>query len=105
MGCENFGEVTEDELERLDLLEDTLSYPPRFRIQFSREDVFECSSNQEVVITFNQVQPSVSSKILLESNGIVQPLSPPSSCSSASSNTCSIDSFSIGKVVVNNVLV
>ncbi|XP_019854570.1 PREDICTED: uncharacterized protein LOC109583595 isoform X2 [Amphimedon queenslandica] len=93
MGCENVGEVTEDELERLDLLEDTLSYPPRFRIQFSREDVF--ASNQEVVITFNQVHPSVSSKILLESNGIVQTLSPPSSCSSASSNTCSIDSFSI----------
>lgn len=98
MGCENVGEVTEDELERLDLLEDTLSYPPRFRIQFSREDVF--ASNQEVVITFNQVQPSVSSKILLESNGILQPLSPPSSCSSASSNTCSIDSFSIGKLLI-----
>ena len=73
MGCENASEVTEDELERLEMLEDLLSYPPRFRIQFTSDAVVEKS--EKVIVRFNQVDPPVKNTILLEGS-IGLPLSP-----------------------------
>ncbi|XP_019852218.1 PREDICTED: uncharacterized protein LOC109582069 [Amphimedon queenslandica] len=64
MGCENDAEVTEDELERLKILEDLLSYPPRFKIEFISDAVVEKS--QKVIVRFNQVHPPVKSTVLLE---------------------------------------
>ncbi|XP_019854550.1 PREDICTED: uncharacterized protein LOC109583576 isoform X1 [Amphimedon queenslandica] len=89
MGCEKVGEVTEDELERLDLLEEALAYPPRFRLIFTRDGSFGQHSNQEVTVTFNQVDPPLVSKIYLEGHGAAQPLSPASS--STNSQSFSID--------------
>ena len=97
MGCENPGEVTEDELERLGVLENAFSYPPRFRLKFLQDKSFEHNNSQEVTVKFNQVHPPITSKILLEGHCITQPLSPPSSHDSVSSD---IDSFSKGKVNV-----
>ena len=96
MGCENLGEVTEEELERLDLLEEALAYPPRFRLVFTRNDSFGQYSNQEVTVTFNQVDPPFVSKIYLEGHGVAQPLSPTSSSSNS-------HSFSIGKCNPYNI--
>ena len=87
MGCENVAEVTEDELERLKMLEDLLSYPPRFRIQFISDAVVEKS--QKVIVQFNQVHPPVKSTILLEGS-IELPPSP-------SLSATSIDLISHGK--------
>ncbi|XP_019853891.1 PREDICTED: uncharacterized protein LOC109583131 [Amphimedon queenslandica] len=82
MGCENAAEVTEDELERLEMLEDLLSYPPRFRIQFTSDAVVERS--EKVIVRFNQVYPPVKNTILLEGS-LELPLSPASSASSTRS--------------------
>ena len=79
MGWENAAEVTEDELDELQMLEDLLSYPPRFRIQFTSDSVVE--KNQKVIVRFNQVHPPVKSTILLEGS-IGLSLSPTSSTSS-----------------------
>ena len=73
MGCENSAEVTEDELERLEVLEDILSYPPRFRIQFISDAVVEKSA--KMMVQFNQVHPPWKNMILLEGS-IELPLSP-----------------------------
>ena len=83
MGCENVAEVTEDELERLKLLEDKLSYPPRFRIQFISDAVVEKS--EKVIVQFNQVDPPVRNTILLEGS-IELPLSPTSPANNTGSN-------------------
>ncbi|XP_019854556.1 PREDICTED: uncharacterized protein LOC100633393 isoform X4 [Amphimedon queenslandica] len=82
MGCENVAEVTEEELKRLKLLEKKLSYPPRFRMQFTSDAVVEKS--QKVIVRFNQVHPPVKNTILLEGS-IELPLSPTSSASSTRS--------------------
>ena len=95
MGCDNPGRVTEEELERLGLLEDTLSYPPRFRIQFTRDDFFGHYSSQEVIVKFNHVHPPLTSTILLEGHNISFPLSPLSSTSSTISD---IESHSLSKI-------
>ena len=79
MGCDNAAEVTEDELDELKMLEDLLSYPPRFRIQFKSDAVVEKS--QKVIVRFSQVHPPVTNTILLEGS-IELPLSPTSSTSS-----------------------
>ena len=98
MGCKNPGEVTKDELKRLDVLEDAFAYPPRFRLTFLQDKSFEHNNSQEVTVKFNQVDPPITSKILLQ--GHSQPLSPPSSSNvSVSSDT---DSFSKGKVNLKN---
>lgn len=94
MGCKNPGEVTEDELERLDVLEDAFSYPPRFKIKFSQDKSFEHNNSQEVTVKFNQVDPPITSEILLQDHS--QPLSPPPSSNASVSSD--IDSFSKGKV-------
>ncbi|XP_019862576.1 PREDICTED: uncharacterized protein LOC109591248 [Amphimedon queenslandica] len=86
MGCENAAEVTEDELERLKMLEDILSYPPRFKIQFKSDTVVERS--QIVTVRFNQVHPPVKSTILLE--GSIE-LPPSPSASTSASARSSID--------------
>ena len=77
MGCKNPGEVTKDELKRLDVLEDAFAYPPRFRLTFLQDKSFEHNNSQEVIIKFNQVDPPITSEILLQ--GHSQPLLPPSS--------------------------
>ena len=100
MGCENPGGVNEDELERLDVLEDAFAYPPRFKITFLQDKTFEHNNtcSQEVTVKFNQVYPPITSKILLEGHCITQPLSPPSSSNAL---VCfDIDSFSKGKINV-----
>ena len=89
MGCENAAEVTEDELERLKMLEDLLSYPPRFRIQFISDVVVEKS--QKLIVQFNQVHPPVKSTILLEGIKELPLFSSPSSTS--------IDLISHGRLV------
>ena len=91
MGCENAAEVTKDELERLEMLEDLLSYPPRFRIQFTSDAVVE--KNEKVIVRFNQVHPPVKNTILLEGS-IELPLSP---ASSATSTRSSIDLMTYGR--------
>ena len=90
MGCENTAEVAEDELERLEMLEDLLSYPPRFRIQFTSDAVVERS--EKVIVRFNQVHPPVKNTILLD--GSVELLLSPSS--SATSTRSSIDLMTYG---------
>lgn len=94
MGCENIGEVTEDELQRLELLEETVSYPPRFKIRFSCDETsVHYQNSHEVTITFNQVSPPLKNTFLLEGNDISLPISP---LSSASSTNTGINSFNIG---------
>lgn len=91
MGCENAAEVTEDELERLEMLEDLLSYPPRFRTQFTSESVVEKS--QRVTVLFNQVHPLIKNTIILEGS-IDLPLSP----SSSTGGSNNISSISVGLI-------
>ncbi|XP_019859787.1 PREDICTED: uncharacterized protein LOC109588035 [Amphimedon queenslandica] len=83
MGCANVAEVTEDELERLEMLEDLLSYPPRFRIQFIADAVVERS--EKVTVRFNQVHPLVKNTILLNAS-LELPLSPSPSATSTRSS-------------------
>lgn len=90
MGCENAAEVTDDELERLKMLEDILSYPPRFRIQFISDTVVEKS--EKVTVQFNQVHPLVQNTIVLEGS-VELPLSP---SLSATSSTRSIALMTYG---------
>ncbi|XP_019854350.1 PREDICTED: uncharacterized protein LOC109583440 isoform X2 [Amphimedon queenslandica] len=86
MGCKNAAEVTEDEFERLKLLEDICSYPPRFKIQFKPNAAVKRS--QKVIVQFNQVHPPVNSTILLEGS---KELSPSLSSSTSTSTESSID--------------
>lgn len=92
MGCKSIGEVTEEELERLDILEETLSYPPRFRIQFISNAVVE--SSLEVTVRFNQIDPPVTSTITLEGSLTSLNLSPYSSA--ATVKATDLESFSRG---------
>ena len=68
IGCES-GEVTSDNLKLLELLEDRLSYPPRFRLQFHKitTDDTRC---QTVTIKFNGLHPSIASTITLDKTGM-----------------------------------
>ena len=68
MGCEE-GEVTSDNIKMLELLEEFLSYPPRFQLQFSvKENVFDARS-QNVKVRFNGVHPPTTVTIILEKAG------------------------------------
>ena len=68
MNCEG-GEVTPDNEEILHLLEEDLSYPPRFRLQFeSVPDV--CVSSQNVKVKFNGIDPPTTFSIILQRSGI-----------------------------------
>ena len=55
MGCEG-GEVTSDNIKMLELLEDFLSYPPRFRLQFNVQDDVIDARSQNVKVRFNQAK-------------------------------------------------
>ena len=69
MGCES-GELTSDNIEMLELLEDLFSYPPRFRLQFKlEEDVIDARS-QNVTVRFNGVHPPTTNTIVLEKAGM-----------------------------------
>ena len=70
MGCEE-GEVTSDNIKLLELLEEFLSYPPRFRLQFSVEDNVIDARNQNVTVRFNGVHPPTIDTIVLEKAGIL----------------------------------
>lgn len=99
MGCENYGKVTEAELERLDMLEEDTAYPPRFRLKFSRDGTSEHYQNsQEVIVAFNEVLPSFKNTIELEGDTISLPLSP---SLSVSSTNAYVNSFNIGRLVYN----
>lgn len=63
------GQLTSDHIEMLELLEDVLSYPPRFRLKFKRENLMTVKS-QNVTVTFNGVHPPTSVTIVLEKAGI-----------------------------------
>ena len=69
MGCEG-GEVTSDHEESLKLLEELLSYPPRFRLKFKEENLMDTGS-QNMTVTFNGVHPPTIDMIVLEKAGII----------------------------------
>ena len=69
MGCEG-GEVTNDNIKMLELLEDFLSYPPRFQLQFSVEENVSDARCQNVTVRFNGVHPPTTVTIVLEKAGI-----------------------------------
>ena len=69
MGCES-GEVTSDNIEMLELLEDKCSYPPRFRLQFKLEENIVDARSQNVTVRFNGVHPPTTDTIVLEKAGI-----------------------------------
>ena len=69
MGCEG-GEVTSANIKMLELLEDFLSYPPRFQLQFSVEDNVIDARSQNVTIRFNGVHPPTTVAVILEKAGI-----------------------------------
>ena len=69
MGCEG-GEVTSDNIKMLELLEDFLSYPPRFRLQFNVQDDVIDARSQNVKVRFNGVHPPTTVTIVLEKAGI-----------------------------------
>ena len=70
MGCEG-GIVTQEHIDRLDLLEEISSYPPRLELQFTRTDSnsVECHRNQQVNVRFKNVDPPITIGILLEGKG------------------------------------
>ena len=70
MGYEG-GEVTQEHIDCLDLLEETSSYPPRFELQFTRTDSnsVECRRNQQVNVRLKNVDPPTTIGILLEGKG------------------------------------
>ena len=70
MGCEG-GVVTNDNLEALALLEDELSYPPRFRLQFKAKKGMDESQSQKVTVKFNGVNPSTTATVILEKSGML----------------------------------
>ena len=65
MGCED-GEVTSDNIETLEVLEEGLSYPPRFRLEFKANKNISDMGSQYVTVIFNGVIPSVTATIILE---------------------------------------
>ena len=69
MGCEG-REVTSDNIKMLELLEDFLSYPPRFQLQFSVEDNVIDARSQNVTVRFNGVHPPFTDAVILEKTGI-----------------------------------
>ena len=71
MGCEG-GEVTSDHKERLKLLEQLLSYPPRFHLKFKLENIMDVGT-QNITVTFNDVHPPTKNTIVLEKTGIFIP--------------------------------
>ena len=68
MGYEGGG-VTNEHVESLKLLEELLSYPPRFRLKF-KENVMD-AGNQNITVTFNGVDPPTIDTIVLEKTGIL----------------------------------
>ena len=69
MGCEG-GELTSDNIEMLELLEDKCSYPPRFRLQFKLEENVIDARSQNVTVRFNGVHPPTTDTIVLEKAGM-----------------------------------
>ena len=68
MNCEG-GDVTPDNEEILHLLEEGLSYPPRFQLQFkSVPDAYV--STQNVKVKFNGIDPPTTFSIILQKAGI-----------------------------------
>ena len=70
MGCEG-AIVTQEHIDRLDLLEEISSYPPRLELQFTRTDSnsVEYHRNQQVNVRFENVDPPTTIGILLEGKG------------------------------------
>ena len=63
------GEVTPDNEEILHLLEEDLSYPPRFQLQFqSVPDAYVITQN--VKVKFNGIAPPTTFSIILQKSGI-----------------------------------
>ena len=69
MGCKG-GEVSNENMEVLKLLEEKLSYPPRFQLHFTVDRSADCSSKQNVTVNFDGLNPSISATIVLEKSGI-----------------------------------
>ena len=68
MGYEG-GEVMSNHIERLKLLEQLFSYPPRFRLKFKVENIMDVGT-QNITVTFNDVHPPTIDTIVLEKAGI-----------------------------------
>ena len=69
MDCEG-GEVTIDNIEVLKLLEEELSYPPRFRLKFKANKSINSAISQSVTVKFNGVTPPAKAIVTLEKLGI-----------------------------------
>ena len=65
------GEVTSDNIETLEALEEQLSYPPRFRMMFKANKNISDMRSQYVTVTFNGVIPPVTATIILKKSGIL----------------------------------
>ena len=65
MGCEG-GEVTSDNIETLEAMEEGLSYPPRFRLGVKANKNISNMGSQYVTVSFNGVIPSVTATFILE---------------------------------------
>ena len=69
MGCKG-GKVSKENIEVLELLEETLSYPPHFQLHFTVDRSADCLSKQNVTVNFDGLNPSISATIVLEKSGI-----------------------------------
>ena len=69
MGCEG-GEVTSDNIERLQVLQKTLSYPPRFRLKFKASKCGNISKSQNITVKFNGITSPAKATVTLEKSGI-----------------------------------
>ena len=69
MGCDG-GVLTRDNIEMLELLEEVLSYPPRFRLEFKATKSANNLRSQNVTVKFNGVTPPAKAIVTLEKSGI-----------------------------------
>ena len=69
MGCKG-GEVSNENIEVLKLLEETFSYPPRFQLHFTVDRSADYLSKQNVTVNFYGLNSSISATIVLEQSGI-----------------------------------
>ena len=69
MGCDG-GVLTNDNIDMLELLEEVLSYPPRFRLEFKPSKSANNSRSQKVTVTFNGITPLAKATVTLDKSGI-----------------------------------
>ena len=69
MGCDG-GEVSNENIEVLKLLEENNSYPPRFQLHFRVDRNADHLTKQNVTVNFYGLNPSISATIVLKMSGI-----------------------------------